>query len=199
MINDIHIFNDIISKEKQDILESYFLDKDLKWKTENNTNYLKLPFPQKVIKSEDRIEESVRNIILEIEKNTVKKLNTSILENYRYKINFLSSEYYSENRNEMDGIHIDTIRPHVSMVYYVNDSEGDTVFYQLEGKNEDIIEYLSKKEYNRFKKYKSVSPNKGKVVVFNGLTPHHSTYPKNGNRFVINFNTVIKTNPKILF
>jgi len=198
MINDIHIFNDIISKENQDILERYFTKNDLKWKEENNTNYLKLYFPQKVIKSEDRIQDSIRDIILEIEENTVKKLNTSILQNYRYKINFLSSDDYSESRNEMDGIHIDTNRPHISLVYYINDSEGNTVFYDLKGNNEDIIEYLSNKEYNRFTKLKSVSPQKGKVVVFDGLTPHHSTYPKNGNRFVINFNTVVKTNPKTL-
>lgn len=198
MINDIHIFNDIISKENQDILERYFTKNDLKWKEENNTNYLKLPFPQRVIHSQDRLPENIREIILEIESNVVKNLDTSILQNYRYKINFLSSEDYSESRNEMDGIHIDTIRPHVSLVYYVNDSEGDTVFYNLEGNNEDIIEYLSKKEYNRFTKLQSVSPKKGKVVVFDGLTPHHSTYPKNGNRFVINFNTVVKTNPKTL-
>lgn len=199
MINDIHIYNNVISKEKQDTLEKYFLSEDLSWTLENNTNYLKEDFPQSVIKSTDRIPDNIREIIIEIEQNVASKLNTSILENYRYKINLLKSEDYSEERNEMDGIHVDTNRPHVSMVYYINDIDGDTLFYNFDGKPEDIFEYLPKKQYDKFKELKSVSPQKGKVVVFDGLTPHRSTYPKQGNRYVINFNSVIKINPKTLF
>lgn len=199
MINDIHIYDNIISKESQDKLEIYFLNEDLNWNVGNNTSYLNVEFPQRVITSEDRIPDNIRSIILDIENNVVSNLNTTILENYRYKINLLKSEDYSAARNENDGIHIDTIRPHVSMVYYINNTDGDTVFYNLDGKFENIVDYLSNKEYHRFKKFKSVSPTKGSVVVFNGLTPHHSTYPKKEDRYVINFNTTIKTNPKILF
>ena len=198
MINDIHIYNDIISKEKQDKLENYFFSKNISWKVENNTNYLKKDFPQRVIKSTDRIDDEIRSIINEIELNVVSNLNTSLLENYRYKINLLKTEDYSKDRNEMDGIHIDTNRPHISMVYYINESDGDTVFYTLDGDFEGIFDYLPNKEYSRFKKFKSVSPKKGTVVVFNGLTPHRSTYPIKKDRCVININSAIKTNPNTL-
>lgn len=200
MINDIHIYDNIISKENQDKLETYFLSKDLNWNVGNNTSYLNVEFPQRVITSEDGIPDDIRSIILDIEKNVVSNLNTTILENYRYKINLLKSEDYSKSRNENDGIHIDRNQHHISMVYYINDSEGDTKFYQLlEGERKDIIRYISQKEYHRFSEFKSIPPKKGTVVVFNGLIPHRSSYPKTGNRCIINFNTVIKSKPKLLF
>lgn len=200
MLDTIHIFEDIISKESQDILEKYFSNSNLEWKDINNTPFLDTYFPQKVIPPKFIKDELVKSIISEIEDNVAIKLETSINTNYRYKVNFLTSSDYLESRNEKESIHIDRYEPHISMVYYINDSNGDTKFYKLnDGNVIDWIKYVSDGEYDRFVEYKSVSPKKGKVVVFDGLIPHHSTYPKSGNRYVINFNTVIKSEPKSLF
>jgi hypothetical protein len=133
---------------------------------------------------------------MEIEKNVSSKINQSIDTNYRYKVNLLESEDYIKSKNSKETIHIDRYEPHISMIYYINDSDGDTKFYKLtHGNIIDCMKYIQNHEYNRFNQIKSVSPKKGKVVVFNGLVPHQSTYPKTGNRYVINFNTVIKTKP----
>ena len=196
MIDRIHIYEDIISKEKQDVLEKYLLNKTIGWKGINNTTFLDTSLPQQVLSSESIQEEYIKSIISEIESNVVLKTKTTFHKNYRYKINLLKSEDYLDSRNDMESIHIDRYEPHISMVYYVNDSDGDTEFYSLN--SGDIINwmnYVNDGEYERFSKIKSVTPEKGKVVVFNGLIPHHSTYPRKGNRYVINFNTVIKTVP----
>ena len=196
MIDKIHVYEDIISKEKQDILENYFLNKSLDWTRINNQTILDTELPQQVLIPDNINDESIKYVISEIETNTLLQTNTTFHTNYRYKINLLKSEDYLDTRNDMESIHIDRYEPHVSLIYYINDSDGDTKFYNLDdGRILDWMKYVLDGEYERFSEIKSVSPKKGKVVIFNGLIPHHSTYPKNGDRYVINFNTVIKTSP----
>lgn len=200
MIDKIHIFEDIISKDKQDVIEKYFSNSSLDWKDINNTTFLDTHLPQKVLPSKFIKDTSIKSIISEIERNVATKIGTSINTNYRYKINLLTSSDYLESRNQKESIHIDRYEPHVSMVYYINDSNGDTKFYKLkEGRILEWTKYIADGEYDRFIEFNSVSPKKGKIVVFDGLIPHHSTYPKMGDRYVINFNTVINTEPKSIF
>lgn len=196
MINSIHVYEDIISKEKQDILENYLSSRKVGWRHINNTEYIDSHQPQDVMISDNITDTNIKSIISEIESSVANKLNTNVQSNYRYKVNLLKPEYFSEDRNDKDSIHIDRFYPHVSMVYYVNDSDGDTRFYKMgDGNPGKFIEYLSRKEYDRFIEFKSVTPKKGRIVVFDGLIPHASTYPKNGERYIINFNTAIQTSP----
>lgn len=89
---------------------------------------------------------------------------TSIL---RAKANLLSREL--EPRTHPP--HIDDKRPHVAMIYYVNDSDGDTHFYE------------------KGKLAKTVSPKKGSAVLFKGHIYHASASPvQNRFRLVINYN-----------
>lgn len=196
MIDNIYIYEDIISKEKQDILEKYFSTKILGWKHINNTDYIDSYQPQDVMLPESITDKNIKSIILEIEKNVASNLGKNIKSNYRYKVNLLKSEYFSKHRNYKNSIHIDRDYPHISMVYYVNNTDGDTKFYNLlEGKVDNFKEYLNNKEFDRFLEFKSVTPKKGKIVVFDGLILHSSTYPKQKDRYVINFNTVINVTP----
>lgn len=196
MIDKIHIFEDIISKEKQEVLEKYFVSKTNGWKLINNTTFLDTHLPQMVLSPSRINDENVKSIISEIEKNVVLNINASFHTSYRYKVNLLKSQDYTKIRNNKESIHIDRHEPHISMVYYINDSDGDTKFYKLDDGNIlDWMNYVSNGEYEKFSEIQSVSPKKGKVVVFNGLIPHHSSYPQNGDRYVINFNTVVKSNP----
>lgn len=71
--------------------------------------------------------------------------------------------------------HVDLNFPHTSLIYYVNDSDGDTVFFD-----------------NDYKKvHKKVSPKKGRCVIFDGLIPHGAGIPKTGPRCIVNFNLQI--------
>ena len=68
-------------------------------------------------------------------------------------------------------IHTDKKFPHWVCLYYINDSEGDTVFFDD-----------NKKEIKR------ISPKKGRIIFFNGNQLHSGSYPTNTPRFILNFN-----------
>ena len=71
--------------------------------------------------------------------------------------------------------HVDMLSPHWVLLYYVNDSDGDTILYN---KNKEEI--------------KRVSPKKGKAIFFDGSIYHSAGIPKNSHRAVINFNFIGK-------
>ena len=77
--------------------------------------------------------------------------------------------------SKVDQIHIDNNEPHQVFLYYVNDSDGDTVIYK------------NKKEWKRF------TPKQGSMITFDGSLYHSAEQPKKGTRCVINLNV---TSPK---
>jgi hypothetical protein len=74
--------------------------------------------------------------------------------------------------------HVDFDYPHKTLLYYVNDSDGDTVFY----KNDRIDDLI---ESDR------VTPKSGRAVLFDGNVYHSSTAPVHTNyRIALNINFV---------
>lgn len=69
--------------------------------------------------------------------------------------------------------HIDFPYKHTTMLYYVNDSDGPTKLYN----------------FDKTKVVKEVHPKRGRVLIFDGLTYHASSSPKDHpSRIVINYN-----------
>jgi len=66
--------------------------------------------------------------------------------------------------------HVDIFHPHLVCLYYVNDSDGDTIFYDEKGKE-----------------FKRVSPKKGRIAFFDGSIKHSAGSPTYNHRAVINF------------
>jgi|TARA_B100001769_G_C21862581_1_gene467034 hypothetical protein len=107
------------------------------------------------------------------------KLKFEVVEITRVKTNLLQNlnGFTKENHNIP---HIDLYNEHYeenfSLIYYVNDSDGDTKFF-----NKD------------FELIKRVSPKKGKVVIFHSNTLHTSSNPiESPYRMVVNFNVRLK-------
>ena len=69
--------------------------------------------------------------------------------------------------------HIDYNYPHYVLLYYTNDSDGDTIIY----KNKETLEILEK-----------VSPRKGRALLFDGRLWHAGSVPSTKPRSVINYN-----------
>jgi hypothetical protein len=69
--------------------------------------------------------------------------------------------------------HVDHVREHWVMIYYVNNSDGDTFLFENQN--------LSIKQ--------RISPKKGRCLLFKGNTLHAGMHPRLTNyRMVINFN-----------
>ena len=72
-----------------------------------------------------------------------------------------------------DNVYNNKIDPNLGiLLYYVNDSDGDTVLYESDKKTEII----------------RVTPKKGRCIFFSNLIPHKAGVPKKMPRVVINYN-----------
>ena len=116
------------------------------------------------------------------------KFAFNLRENFnRGKVNLT----YSDNNSiplprpphrDMDGS-VDYLRNTWSIIYYVNETDGDTIIY-------------NEKEYlNDFSKYtikQSISPKKGRIAILRGDLFHSSSVPSNkySKRIVINYNLI---------
>lgn len=104
----------------------------------------------------------------------------------RLKVNLLHSPF-----DRSKGIHhiphIDNDNGnHISFIYYVNDSDGDTyLFDKVLDKNSPIETY--KRKVSNLKIKKRVSPKKGRILIFDSNRFHASSPPLNHpTRCVIN-------------
>ena len=198
MIKDYHIFDEVISNKEQKTLNDYVKSDSIEWVSmenitgeyggKNETH----KFPAKVHPKSECKNEEINRIIDSIELIVAKKLNLEFIKNYRWKINWTSP---IGDHNPMDLIHCDGLRNHIAMVYYINDSTGNTCVYNnINGNNaETHKENFNNVDYNSYSLLTSVSPKMGRCLVFDGKLLHHGNYPFNGDRFIINFNFAAKS------
>jgi hypothetical protein len=90
--------------------------------------------------------------------------------------------------------HTDYPIPHMTALYYVNDSDGDTILYnEMDCVNIDTYNYtldLSEKHKNiDLSIGKRIEPKADRMVIFDGTRYHSSSTPtKNDFRIVITYN-----------
>ena len=82
--------------------------------------------------------------------------------------------------------HIDNDLPYGwSVIYYLNDSDGDTIIYRERCNNQFQLPNFIR---NDLKIRKRISPKKGRAVAFKNDLLHSGSYPKYNSRFVVNMN-----------
>jgi len=204
MIEKIYVFDDILTKEEQDEMFQFVKTTNIEWTFEKNItgkygNKDDKFYPANVLPKIRLNNHQIDTLITKIQYNAVQKLNLKFIENYRYKINWtkpLGFEY-----DVKDLMHVDSDIQHIAMVYYINDTTGNTFIYDnIDGNN---VEINSKYRYNdidysKLTLIKNIEPKQGRVVVFNGALHHHGSYPKTNDRYIINFNFVAKEKSKSL-
>jgi hypothetical protein len=106
-----------------------------------------------------------------------KKHGIEVKEILRIKANILNK---TDRQNHIHPPHVDMTNPHMVLLYYVNDSDGDTVIFDQKycyGDNPILT-------VNR-----TVSPKDGAAILFDGLTYHSSASPQHTKeRIVLNIN-----------
>ena len=94
-----------------------------------------------------------------------------MLNNKRYRAHMTLQYPRPEVVNVPHNIHRDQDFPHIVGLYYVNDTDGVTFFFD---EDDNIVE--------------CVKPERGKMVVFDGKWRHSSSSPSEKVRFTLNIN-----------
>lgn len=180
-MEDILVFDDLFSSKQEDFYyTSIFGDDenkispiiDFKIKREDTAKQDGLePVSFKhILKSDPELSPHLENFS-SIPVTVCEKLNLYLKTIFYARI-FLTVPY--KTQREYNNPHTDMSYPHYVVLYYVNDADGDTVFFD---NNNNIIT--------------NVTPKKGRVVFFNGSVLHSGGVPKSGPRCVVNFDILI--------
>jgi hypothetical protein len=202
----VFVFDDVISVKQQTEIKHrwlnvvpWFYKKDVTDQTVKQPPRPAMAHPlyanEKALTSKENFEllnEILQGAFSRLYNETGEKGNYSLLQSR----SFLQFPLANLSGHEYDSHHIDTFRPHLSVLYYVCDADGETVIFEnmLEPKHGDMLsdEYVKehKPKLSDLKEKIRVTPKQGRVVIFDGFHWHTATQPKNGIRCVINTNIV---------
>lgn len=189
----IQIFDNIFTSEVEDLIENEVITQH--YRKIDNLHYIKSlhpnskfpELPQYVSVGTD-IKGPLNYYLKKIMGLIKQESGINFGDALRWKINKLSP--IPDPSLDKWGVHVDQFIPHYSIIYYVNDIDGDTIFYNntLGEEYENFSEkLLIDKDLSYWEEFKRVSPKKGRVVIFDGKIFHRSSYPTKGNRYIINF------------
>jgi hypothetical protein len=181
------VIDDLIPLDLQDKFEDLVIKHD--WKLVDDMSYAqsKLKYPSYGFNAMFKhpklgiVSQLYEVVSVPIVNAFIEKTNLSIKDIF-FNRAFLQMPLDEKFIKEHNGIHIDIPEPHYACVYYVNNSDGDTILYEqtmynteFGSKNVELVEH------------KRVTPKKGRFVAFDGARYHCSTQPRNGYRCIINF------------
>ena len=79
---------------------------------------------------------------------------------------------------------------HFVMLYYVCDSDGDTIIYDKKCETFKEFENMINSNTKTFNIQKKITPKQGRVVLFNGLLYHTAEQPNKDIRCIVNYDLV---------
>ena len=153
MIDNIYVFDDIIEKPYQELIKETLLGGDkpptidtveeaFPWYytsdiTDNNRkgNQGRFGFSHQYVTPEDGIISDFHNLFIGLIKNSCKKLKIKEVDVLQGR-SFLSTPT-NIPKDDVDTPHVDMVAPHFVMLYYVCDSDGDTIIYNEKTKFDD--------------------------------------------------------------
>lgn len=92
-------------------------------------------------------------------------------------------------KDKVDLLHIDSDKSHYVIIYYVVDSDGDTIITSKKYDAKKGKEVNLKVE--NLEVIKTITPKQGRAVIFDGAYYHTAKQPENSSvRCIINFNLI---------
>ena len=182
-MDSIIVIDDVISRGYQSFIEK--MSKDFPWyfldqvtDSDYGSNDTATGFSYEILlrrqKEEQYNKTPYADALVPLLCEAINKVDTNqdILEIYRIR----AGMFVKDQNGELHKPHIDRRDFHYTMLYYVNDSDGPTRFY----------------DHKEGKVIKMVDPKKGRAVIMTGDTYHASSSPKNhSNRIVLNYNFLV--------
>jgi hypothetical protein len=189
MIDDILIYDDIIDIDYQNKIKDILFSLKFPWFFCNDISYTgnsvqRRPGFQHLYVENKKINSQFHKDIAPIILKSLKKAN--IKNNvFLQGRSFLQLPLNISDRHLVDTPHVDAVIPHLAVLYYVNDSEGDTIIYENE------FEGYDNRPFKKDLKIKQkVTPKKGRVVIFDGKYWHTAEQPEHNNRCIVNYNVI---------
>ena len=194
----LKVFDNLIEKPLQEEIKSTLLGtNDFPWyhlndvTTQNPSRTQSRPAFDHNFYVDNELFSNFGHIPIEIVNRGIDELNLKINEmtNSRTFLQLpLSSNYLKDNT--VDTAHVDSSHPHLVFLYYVIDSDGDTIIYdkKYEGGETGLDSEMTEKLLIK----KRVTPKQGRLVVFDGGYWHTAEQPKYNKRCIINTNITIR-------
>ena len=200
MIDNIYVFDDIIEKPYQELIKETLIggdapptidkvEEDFPWyytsditdATHDGPFQGRFGFCHQYVNVEDGIISNFHNLFLGLIKNSCKKINVKKVDVLQGR-SFLSTPT-NIPKDDVDTPHVDLVAPHFVMLYYVCDSDGDTIIYNEKTKFDDC----GPDDEMKFTMKKKVSPKQGRVVLFDGRHFHTAEQPNHNLRCIVNY------------
>jgi hypothetical protein len=192
MIDDVYIFDDIITKNHQELIKElvfdtysfpWYIKLDLSGNTEKNQNekFTSVPGFANVFYNRLGITNSeLFKYSIPIAENVFKKIERP-LNQIHYGRTFF--QFPLATHSGISNPHVDIEDfDHIVVLYYVIDADGDTL---LLDKRDDGHGRPSFENYNVINR---ITPKQGRCVVFDGRTYHTNILPQQSQRCIINMN-----------
>ena len=179
----IKIIDDVIPKQYQDEIEQvtmnsdendfrYHYNRDVTYANNENTTGVDNPgFNHLLYNFERNYYSNWYNLFVPLYYMAADKLGKVVAHTYQTRV-FLQAPGPTSGHNHP---HTDLDVPHTVMLYYINDADGDTVLFNEDG---SIMQ--------------TVTPKKGRMVIFDGSIMHASGKNTKKTRVILNSDVVLK-------
>lgn len=187
------VFDDIYDNNLKNDIENDFINSSFPWYLSNSLSTAtkesieKFSFDQNIseylmfvhVFYDNHSGDTVANsafipILNKILNPLLTRLNLNSINLLRSKAN-LQTQHKNNTPNNYNTPHTDVNQDHYVAIYYVNDSDGDTVLF-----DED------------YKIIQRISPKKGRVILFDGQTLHCGSHPYSSkSRCIVNIDFTI--------
>jgi hypothetical protein len=183
MAQDIYIFDQVIDQAYQMQLHQAFVgEMSAPWYLLEDVAY---PSSEVTVKQPGLVHplwdqqqlSPLYDLVIPMVDTAMSKINLTV----RSVIRARSFLQFPRDTNRINHPHIDYNHPHWVCLYYVNDSDGDTVIY-----NQSAVEGKP----TEFTVAQTVSPRQGRCVIFPGDRYHSSSTPTQDYRCIINFDII---------
>jgi hypothetical protein len=166
------VYDDLLSIEEANEYKEYFISNDFPWYLQKSTvtNGNDFQFMSHKFYGKDIHPSNWLSIPVQIIQKFIERTNSK----YKDVIRIQSNLVHKTNFESHSSIHVDGDDPHYVLIYYVNNSDGDTIMFE----EKKIV--------------KRIEPKKGRFVLFDGSIYHaHFPCKENDTRIVINYNLTI--------
>jgi hypothetical protein len=196
MINDIIVLDDVIPKAYQDAIEKRVMTENFPWWYQSDSSYTdhidakRFPSFNHLLSKNGVEYNQSTSFFLPIAYHACEKINFKI-NGFIYIKSCLQMPIIMDTSDRSNNVHIDSQIPHLVVLYYINDSDGDTIIYDrmYDKSTENWID-ITRLEHNKLPVKQTVTPKKGRVVLFDGRYLHNSSTPLHGPRCILNFDVV---------